>query len=254
MADIPTQAENEYWCESKKSERRRSSNANIVNLMTVVLEALHETFKDGRITGRLLDIGCGATIHTYISASNNVQEIYISNCQQQNIDFIKKWLKGENRIQESLVREVCKLEDKNQSTEERVNQIKNKVKSVEFVDMISLFESLKNNSMPTSYNVITSCFTIDMVTNNKEQYIRCLSNIATLLTPGGYLITVGGLNSELQSQNINNNNKGANLSSEELYAIYDEAGFDIEDFRQFSCFSPVHEQSATFFILAKKIG
>lgn len=60
---------------------------------------------------RLFDIGTGPAIHSIISASSCVEEIYLGEYADANLKILTSWLNGEREIQNNLTQFICHLEN-----------------------------------------------------------------------------------------------------------------------------------------------
>ena len=58
---------------------------------------LGHVYSTGQVKGkRIIDIGCGPTIHSVIPATKWFDEIYLADFAQSNIDAIQKWLRKDS--------------------------------------------------------------------------------------------------------------------------------------------------------------
>lgn len=55
----------------------------------------------------MLDIGTGPVVYQIITASEWFNEIYLSDLSKANVEFLKKWLRGESDPFEYLMKEYA---------------------------------------------------------------------------------------------------------------------------------------------------
>ncbi|XP_033730332.1 indolethylamine N-methyltransferase-like [Pecten maximus] len=76
------------------------------------LDSLHDAFRTARVTGsRLLDVGTGPTVHSVISGSQHVGEIYLSDYAAQNRKVLTDWWKLGTRPQTGIMEYVLRREN-----------------------------------------------------------------------------------------------------------------------------------------------
>ncbi|XP_064158167.1 indolethylamine N-methyltransferase-like [Anguilla rostrata] len=172
-----------------------SSPSSGDDFLPFVLQKLHETFSSGNIKGKkLIDIGCGPTIHGIISASKYFEEIVVSDFTDSNRREIEKWLRNEEGCFDwrPTIEFVCELEGGSTSPEEVEQRLRQIVKQVRRCDVRqeNPFHPL---TMETA-DCILSSLCLEAACKDLETYRRALRSIAALLKPGGVLVLIGVLN------------------------------------------------------------
>ncbi|XP_064158166.1 nicotinamide N-methyltransferase-like isoform X2 [Anguilla rostrata] len=171
-----------------------SSPSSGDDFLPFVLQKLHETFSSGNIKGKkLIDIGCGPTIHGIISASKCFEEIVVSDFTDSNRREIEKWLRNEEGCFDwrPTIEFVCELEG-GRSPEEVEQRLRQIVKQVRRCDVRQ-----ENPFHPLTMepaDCILSSLCLEAACKDLETYRRALRSIAALLKPGGVLVLIGVLN------------------------------------------------------------
>ncbi|XP_035242317.1 nicotinamide N-methyltransferase-like [Anguilla anguilla] len=160
-----------------------------------LLQQLNETFSSGNIKGKkLIDIGCGPTIHGLISASKCFEEIVVSDFTDSNRREIEKWLRNEEGCFDwrPTIEFVCELEGGSRSPEEVEQRLRQIVKQVRRCDVRQ-----ENPFHPLTMepaDCILSSFCLEAACKDLETYRRALGSTVALLKPGGVLVLISALN------------------------------------------------------------
>lgn len=224
------------------------------DMVDFVMNGFHEAFTGINKSRTLLDIGSGPCVHAIISASNKVDEIYMSDYSQRCIDRLNSWLKGEMEIQTKEIKYVCQLENKGQTAEERVNQMRSKVKQICFIDLTKA-GSLKGNDVPKQFDVVTSCWCLESCGQPKGAYETCAANIVSLVKTGGYFVLIGNLDCTDYILENNDLFPLPNVSEPFVRKTFEDVGFKILSFKKQSFTVEILNGSDTklFSMFAQKI-
>ncbi|XP_069108769.1 nicotinamide N-methyltransferase-like [Argopecten irradians] len=155
------------------------------------LDGLHDGFNTAHVTGgRLLDVGTGPTVHSVISGSRHVGEIYLSDYAAQNRKLLSNWWKSGARSQTGITKYVLRRENSNESVVQRQNAMREKVRGVLAVD-VHLEHPIGSDDGPQYFDVVTSSLCLEVASQTILEYKKAMRNVCGLLKPGGHLILVG---------------------------------------------------------------
>ncbi|XP_069108031.1 nicotinamide N-methyltransferase-like [Argopecten irradians] len=167
------------------------------DMMEDDLDSLHEIFNEiqSDIRGkRLLDIGTGPAIYTVISASNYVDEIFLSDYAPQNREYLTKWWKGEISYPKDIIDYIIEEEDRHMTTKQREDEVRERVKGIYHIDILSE-QPLGFDINDSKFDVIVSGHCLDGLATNLAEFKRCLQNVSCLLHNGGFFIMSCGVGS-----------------------------------------------------------
>ncbi len=158
---------------------------------SAILKFLHNTYKNLEPANSLLEFGGGPTIYQLISASSKVNEIIFSEYSGANREEVKKWLNNNpgSFNWDSWFEFVLELEN-TETGENNLLKIKDRVK--EKVKEVIKCDAYKGNPLePKKYpgfDILSVCFVPESATDNENDYISFMKNIASLLRTRGTLV------------------------------------------------------------------
>ncbi|XP_060643526.2 nicotinamide N-methyltransferase-like [Anolis sagrei] len=162
--------------------------------ITYYLECLCQTFASGSLRGdTLIDIGSGPTIYQLMSACESFETIIASDYLDQNVQEIEKWRKNEpGAFDWSPVGiYVCELEGKRTKWPEKEAKLRRAIQRVLKCD-VNLQNPMAPLHLPPADCVLsTEC--LEAACKDQASYRAALSNISSLLKPGGHLVLCGVL-------------------------------------------------------------
>ncbi|XP_066267590.1 phenylethanolamine N-methyltransferase-like isoform X1 [Branchiostoma lanceolatum] len=159
--------------------------------MPWLLNNLKDTFAGGKLSGeRLLDVGTGPAIHNLISAAPYFPNITCAEFCQENREEVEKWVRGENDAfdWDPFIKYVCGLEGEGSAWEARQVALRDAIQQVVFCDVRE--ENLQEALNGGQYDVVSSIFTLCGVAKDKADFDGIVSNVSSLVKPGGTLILV----------------------------------------------------------------
>ncbi|CAH1245668.1 PNMT [Branchiostoma lanceolatum] len=159
--------------------------------MPWLLNNLKDTFAGGKLSGeRLLDVGTGPAIHNLISAAPYFPNITCAEFCQENREEVEKWVRGENDAfdWDPFIKYVCGLEGEGSAWEARQVALRDAIQQVVFCDVRE--ENLPEALNGGPYDVVSSIFTLCGVAKDKADFDGIVSNVSSLVKPGGTLILV----------------------------------------------------------------
>lgn len=141
---------------------------------------------------RLLEFGCGPTLHHIFPAVPSCDEIHMADYLPANLDAIRGWLVNDPSAHawDEFIRYALECEGKTTTTAGQVAERANRTRAL----VEKLIEADAGDPDPLgptargSYPVVLSCYCADSATGDKEVWARYLSNIASLVAPGGTFI------------------------------------------------------------------
>lgn len=137
-----------------------------------------------------LDLGSGPTIYSLISAAASVREIHVCDFLEANLAEVTGWLREDTTAWDwsGFFEAALRLEndDLPWRVGEREALIRERVTQTMRCDL-SLFAPLGRAVQP--YDVLVTNFCAESATDDPEQWRAFLRNMASLLKPGGRLVT-----------------------------------------------------------------
>lgn len=162
-----------------------------------LLRFFAETYGTIRIprNAKVLEFGGGPTIYSLISAAPHVGEIHFSDHLHGNIAEVMKW---KNNDPDSFpwsryVRRGLHHEGMKEPTEDEVKSREQliRVKMTEFLSCDAMLSNPLGLKYKGEYDVVSMNFVAESITDEPQEYKRILENVASLLKPGGFLVTTG---------------------------------------------------------------
>lgn len=139
---------------------------------------------------RLLEVGCGPTLHNVLPFATIVSEIHMADVLPGNLEQVRRWIDNDPQAHDwgVYVRAVLELEGRD-SSEEMVNlrmaELRRKITDLKHVDL-SRSDPLGEDR--TIYPLVTAFYCVAGATANKGEWTRFMNNLATLVEPGGTLL------------------------------------------------------------------
>ncbi|XP_069803533.1 indolethylamine N-methyltransferase-like [Dendropsophus ebraccatus] len=155
---------------------------------------LTQTFSEGRIKGNILiDFSTGSLIHNFYAAAECFKHIIVLKIKDRCILELKRWLDTRTgafnwehaaKLHEDIVGKSDPLQDKDKKVRSVMQHIvKCDLNKENITDPIDL---------PPA-DCIISCWLLENICKDQDDYIRYLRKFSRLLKPGGHLILIGCL-------------------------------------------------------------
>jgi hypothetical protein len=146
-------------------------------------------FLTGRSFATMLEFGCGPTIHHLIPFAEQVDEIYVADYLQNNLDEIQHWIDGSEGAHswDSYIQGVLRLEETAPdmtSVRARESLLKGKIKALTQADIYDVEAAALAKPFP----LVSSFYCIECTTSAKEKWAMGMQNLASLVAPGGWLL------------------------------------------------------------------
>ncbi|XP_075413675.1 indolethylamine N-methyltransferase isoform X2 [Tenrec ecaudatus] len=195
------------------------------------LEFLHKTFGPGLTGDTLIDIGSGPTIYQVLAACESFPDITLSDFSDRNRQELGKWLKQEPGAFDwsPVVKYACELEGDSGRWLEKEEKLRTAVKRVIKCD-VNLDTPLVPVWLPPADCVLT-LMAMECACCSLDAYRAALRNLASLLKPGGHLVTMATLGLSFYMVGKCEFSY-LTLEKEELQQAVLDAGFDIQELLQ----------------------
>ncbi|KAI8515224.1 hypothetical protein Bbelb_078150 [Branchiostoma belcheri] len=155
-----------------------------------LLKNLKDTFAGGELSGeRMLDVGTGPAIHNLISAARHFPNITCAEFCQENREEVERWIHGEEDAfdWDPFIKYVCGLEGEG-DWEARKEALRDAIQHLVFCDVRDKNPLGAMDGGP--YDVVSSMFTLCGAARDKADFDDIVSNVGSLVKPGGTLILV----------------------------------------------------------------
>jgi len=141
---------------------------------------------------KILDFGCGPTLHHVFPFIPHVSEVHVADLLKPNLDEISKFLKKEKDYHnwDKHIAYTLECEGQKKPTAKAIEQ--RKKHTVEKITKLMKANARNSNPMGIKYRgaypVVISCYCADSATNNRKDFTLYVKNIASLIQPGGLFI------------------------------------------------------------------
>lgn len=141
---------------------------------------------------RILDFGCGPTLHHIFPFAPHVTEIHLADLLNSNLGEISKYLDNEieSHNWDKYIEYALSCESQNPVGEKAVYDRKRETQR----KVTKLVEANARNQDPLgpefrgTYPIVMSCFCADSATDHHDEFAQLVENIASLVEPGGLFI------------------------------------------------------------------
>lgn len=174
------------------SKAYRESLDTISHVYYFAQRQLHDIFNDSAFSGtKLLDIGCGPTVHNVFSAARNIDYIVLSDLLPGNRNEVKKWIQRTpdaiswSHISEALASLEGHTDVKSgaKGIEERTRRAIRKVIPCNVLEPRVLPEEHRE-----TFDVVFSSHCLECACADEKSYQEAMRNIGNLVVRGGHLI------------------------------------------------------------------
>jgi hypothetical protein len=180
-------------------------------------------------TATLLEFGCGPTVHHLFPFAIHATAIHLADYLPSNLAAIRRWINREGDAHDwsrfaahalhcELGRPATRDEvaARERSTRERIAAL--------FAADARAERPLRDAKAQTSYPVVLCCFCPDSITDDLEEWKRCMRNIASLVDPGGWLV-LAALHASTGYRVGNARFPSASVTEHHVAGFLAEAGF-----------------------------
>lgn len=165
-------------------------------LLDFMRQELHKIFTSDLVKagGKLLEVGCGPTMYTAMSASLAFNDIVMADLVPANIREVRKWVDAEPDAKDwSLFAErQAELEGHVEDVEKGASTIIARTRNaIRDVTLCNICEPGVLNDRREYFDVVVACLCLDSSSVDEAAHQRATANLAALLNPGGLLIACG---------------------------------------------------------------
>ena len=155
-----------------------------------LLQFLARAFREVPTGTMVLDFGGGPTIYTIITAAFQAAEIHFCDYLEANLEEVRQWIRGDEGAFDwsHFIKTALVLEGRDyssQSLKTRTEAIRTRITRVMRCDA-HLPDPIKEKH--PQYDVLVTNFCAESATDDRDEWRKFVSNIATLLKPSGQLI------------------------------------------------------------------
>ena len=221
------------WSHFDPRDYLREYYADVGPENTALLRFLAEVYRELPPGGCMLDFGGGPTVYQLISAAARVSEIHFSDYLAQNLEEVRRWLRADPLAFDwsPFIRTALELERGRPCTELEVEARAQEIRAR--VSRVVVCDASKNPPLDSGgrlYDVVLTNFCAESATSDPLQWQAYMANIASLLRPGGWLVTAALLGATCYSVGPREF-PAVSISPEDLLELLDEIGFRRKDIR-----------------------
>ncbi|XP_073511406.1 indolethylamine N-methyltransferase-like [Phyllobates terribilis] len=224
------------------------------DFMTFVIENLHHVFSKGNIKGDvLIDFSFGFLVYHLYSASDYFKDITVLKVNDGSITEMENWLSARPGAFDSspAAKLLSQIEGKGDQFKDKDKKVRSTVRRVVKVDPEK--ESLMNPMVSQPADAVISVELLDVLSHDKDKYMRYLKKMEWVLKDEGRLIIIG--NSEATYMKAGENKFNVLNYDEDFLkkALVDE-GFKIDyiKVKKKDVMSDLTDSKALMFIVAQK--
>jgi hypothetical protein len=221
-----------------------------------LLRFLAETYKALPPGGLMLDFGGGPTIYPLISAVGRVGDVHFSDYLEDNLQEVRKWLAGDPAAFDwrEFVRRAIECETGTPCSEADVSRREAEMRRL--VTRVMRCDASRTPpiaDLASLYDVIVTNFCAESATSDHWQWQTFVTNIVSLLKPGGTLIMSalrGGSRYAVGSRWF----PAVDISEEDLRELLEETGFAEKhvELRTVPADRPTRDYDGLILVVARK--
>lgn len=192
-----------------------------------LLRFLAETYSQLPPGGTLLDFGGGPTIYPLISAAPHFDEIHFSDYLEANLEQVRRWIAADPLAfdWDGFIRKALELERgapcSDLEVARRAQGIRQRVTRVTRCDAS---RTPPVPGAPRRYDVVLTNFCAESATTDMEQWRSYMSNIVSMLKPGGFLV-MSALKGATRYAVGSRLFPAVDISEDDLVQLFEETGF-----------------------------
>lgn len=139
----------------------------------------------------LLEFGCGPTVHHLLPFATRAGELHVADYLERNLDAVRGWVEGYDDawdwtafVDVALRNELGRpphdweVREREAATRERIT-------------VFHRADARRRHPLagrPRRYPAVLCCFCPDSMTDDIDEWRRCTENVASLVSPGGWLV------------------------------------------------------------------
>ncbi|XP_078456916.1 nicotinamide N-methyltransferase-like [Lampetra fluviatilis] len=235
---------------------RIGDNSGVEEVAMFNMQCLHEAYIKGPVKGtRMLDVGCGPTIHQLLFACDSICEITMADFTPANRREVELWRADDPSAYnwDSYIRYACHLQGTQGQEKARAERLRRAIKHVLPCDVLQ--SNIVHPEQPAPFDVVQSSFCLECACDTELSFRAALRNVAALLVPGGWFVLIGALGQTVYYV-AEQSFAALPLSEDVVRAAVHAAGLQVDTFRVLprpqSLEVDLSDLSGFFFLLAKK--
>ncbi|XP_067138462.1 nicotinamide N-methyltransferase-like [Centruroides vittatus] len=196
-------SEDKYVFSKLYKDRNFTDNyrSTVLNKMVEIEEfvsfCLHQIFCDEAFRGkRILDVGCGPTVHRMAAPSEYFSEIILSDYSEHNREAIREWLKNESSAKDwnTFMRMEALFEGYG-NVEEGINEIKLRLRQkIKEVIPCDVLQKAIISADVGKFDVLFTSLCLEGACTTLEDFKAAVKNFSNYILPNGGLVMVVILN------------------------------------------------------------
>jgi hypothetical protein len=179
---------------------------------------------------KAIDIGTGPTVCYWVSISQKLMKVNLTDYLESNLAEQKKWVDNDPQAYnwDSYIKFSLTLQGMN-GTEKEIEQLKKEARSKvgRYLHCDVTANDPVGEGHRGKYGLVTTMYCADSMCSNKEQWRQCMRNIFSLLSSGGSII-IGALKGCEYYCVDENKFPSANIDEEDVKQLLLESNFDQE--------------------------
>lgn len=197
-----------------------------------VIEFLVRHYPKVKKNSRMIEIGCGPTIHHILPACEYISEIHMADYLEENLREIQLWKQKHkkahnwNRFTELSLRHEG-IESKIEDVLSRENKLRQKITKFLKCDLKKDFPLGKHRT----YQVVGAFYCTEEVGTNQREWKKVMSRVAKLVSPGGHLFIASLRATKYYSASVLDgvrlNLPAAYLTEKDFYKVLPTLEFDM---------------------------
>ncbi len=142
------------------------------------------------IFAQAIDVGSGATLHHEIPLIPYVEQMYVSDYLQSNLDEVSKWLRADADAHnwDIYIQGILKLEGKTPVSEADIHTrrelMKSRIAEPLLIDVAQTYPLGQERRFP----LVTAFYVAESVAQTRDEWVRNMTNISSLVADDGVWI------------------------------------------------------------------
>jgi hypothetical protein len=177
----------------------------------------------------LLEFGCGPTVHHLFPFVHRVAEIHVADYLPSNLDAVRRWVTRQPGTHDWSAFAACALRCELGRTptrieiESRENLTRQRITGFFHADARCPTPIVGERGRQR-YGAVLCCFCPDSITADRDEWRRCMLNIASLVAPQGWLV-VAALRATEAYRVGDVRFPSAGVTEHDVAAVFAEAGY-----------------------------
>ncbi len=134
----------------------------------------------------MVEVGCGPTIHHAIPFAPYVDQLYLADYLESNLQEVRNWIRGTGHNWIPYVSGMLAVEGNNSQAAivERTRMFRSKIAGLLPCNVLSAQPLGESRMFP----LVTSFYCLECVQQEKAVWEQAMANVSSLVAPDGYLL------------------------------------------------------------------